>query len=162
MHKIPNIRTIEGGQGLGELKFGFTRKEVESLLGKPDEIESFSFSEEDEEDLTENWHYDSLELSLSFAESDDWRLGTLAITSTQYQMKGFSPIGLSKDELEQKLEELGVDDLEYDDWSPEENPVHELMASDSLGINFWFDDDKLSEVQWAPLFLDEDTLIWPS
>lgn len=159
--KMPNISTIEAGQGLGDLKFGLERKDVELILGAPDEIETFSFSEDDEDDMTENWHYDALELSLSFDDSDDWRLGTISITSSQYLLKGFAPIGLSKDELESKLEALGVDDLEYDDWSPEETPVHELMASDSLGINFWFDEDKLSEVQWAPLFLDEETIIWP-
>jgi len=158
--KMPNISTIEEGQGLGDLKFGLERKEVELLLGAPNEKESFSFSEE-EDDMTENWHYDALDLSLNFDESDDWRLGTISVTSGQYLIKGFSPIGLSKDELETKLKAQGVDDLEYDDWSPEENPIHELMASESLGINFWFDDDTLSEIQWSPLFLDEDTIIWP-
>ncbi len=158
---MPNISTIEEGQGLGELKFGLERKQVELILGAPDEKETFSYSEEEEDDMTENWHYDDLELSLSFDEGDDWRLGTISITSSQYLLKGFAPIGLSKEDLETKLEALGIEDLEYEDWSPEESPAHELMASDSLGINFWFDEDKLSEVQWGPLWIDEETILWP-
>ena len=42
-----------------------------------------------------------------------------------------------------------------------ENPTHELYSSDSLGINFWFDDNKLSEIQVSPLFVDNETIKWP-
>lgn len=158
---MPNLSSIEEGQGLGDLKFGLKREDVEALLGAPDEKESFSYSEDEDEDLTENWHYDDLELSISFDEEDDYRLGTISVTSNRYLLKGFSPIGLSKEELQTKLAEHGTDDLEYEDWSSEESPAHELLASDSLGINFWFDENELSEIQWGPLFLDEETIIWP-
>ena len=42
-----------------------------------------------------------------------------------------------------------------------ESPTHELISSDQLGINFWFDEDTLSEVQWGPLFVDDETIKWP-
>ena len=42
-----------------------------------------------------------------------------------------------------------------------ESPSHELLASDFLGINFWFDEDQLSEVQWGPLFVDDESIDWP-
>lgn len=155
-----NIYLIEEGQGLGVLKFGLERNEVELILGKPDEIESYSYSK-DEEDLTENWHYDDLDLSLGFDEEDYWRLATIAITSSEYSFKGISPIGFSKDELKNELKIKGIVDLEFEDWSSKESPSHELLSSDSLRINFWFDENRLSEVQWGPLFLDDETIHWP-
>ena len=155
-----NINLIEEGQGIGALKFGLKRNTVELILGMPDEKEKYSYSK-DEEDLTESWHYDNLDLSLGFDEEDDWRLVTIAITSTEYNFKGFSPIGLTKDELKNKLDAIGINDLEFEDWSSIESPSHELLSLDSLGINFWFDENRLSEVQWGPLFIDDETINWP-
>jgi hypothetical protein len=156
----PNISTIDEGQGLGVLKFGLDRKAVELILGKPDEIENYSY-QSDEEDLTENWHYDELELSLGFDEEEDWRLTTIAITSSNYKFKELDVIGVSKAEFIEKLKDNKINDLEHEDWSTEESPSHELLSSDKLGINFWFDENKLSEVQWGPLFIDDETIDWP-
>lgn len=155
-----NINLIEEGQGLGVLKFGLERNAVELILGVPDEKKRYSYSK-DEEDLTESWYYYSLDLFLGFDQEDDWRLVTIAITSTKYNFKGFSPIGLKKGELKSKLDTVGISDLEFEDYSSIENPSYELLSSDSLGINFWFDENRLSEVQWGPLFIDDETINWP-
>ncbi len=155
-----NINSIIEGEGLGELKFGLTREVVSSILGEPDEKEEYSYSDT-EENLTENWHYDELELSLAFDQEDDWRLGTIAVASADYKFHDFNPIGLSKEELKAKLKEKGIEDLVFEDCSTIENLSHELLSSDSLSMNFWFDEDSLSEVQWAPLFEDEETIKWP-
>lgn len=156
----PNISTIDEGQGLGVLKFGFDRKAVELILGKPDEIEDYSY-QSDEEDLTENWHYDELDVSLGFDEEDDWKLTTISITSSNYIFKGIPLLGLSKEALKNELKAKGIIDLEYENLSSEELPTHELLSSDSLCINFWFDEDQVSEVQWGPLFIDDETIDWP-
>ena len=155
-----NINLIEEGQGLGDLKFGLERNAVELILGKPDEKENYSYTKE-KEDLTESWHYDDLDLSLGFDEEEEWRLGTISITSSEYIFKGLSPIGLSKDELKNELKKHGIVDLEFEDWSTIESPSHELLSSDSLGIFFWFDDNRLGEVQWGPQFIDDETIDWP-
>ena len=42
-----------------------------------------------------------------------------------------------------------------------ESPTHELYSSDCLGINFWFDYNKLTEIQISPLFIDNNTIKWP-
>ena len=156
-----NISEILEGVGLGEVKFGLERENVEQILGKPEEKENYSHSDGDD-DLAENWHYDELELSLGFDEEDDWRLVTLAVTSQDYKFRDFTPIGLSKKELIEKLNAHKITDLEAEDWASAESPTHELLSSESLGINFWFDEDKLSEVQWSPLFLDDETVNWPA
>lgn len=155
-----NINLIIEGEGLGDLKFGLYKDDVKLILGQPNEIEEYSYSNSDA-DLTESWHYDELDLSIGFDEEDDWRLVTIAISSSNYKFREFSPIGLSKDELTKKFDELNINDLEYEDWSSEESPSHELLTSDLLGINFWFDNNRLSEVQWGPHFIDDENIKWP-
>lgn len=159
-HTKPNIDEIIEGEGLGDLKFGMFKDDVILILGQPNEIEEYSYTSSDH-DLTESWHYDELDLSLGFDEEDDWRLVTIAIGSSNCKFRDFYPIGLSKDELTKKLHELYINDLEFEDWSSEESPSHELLTSDLLGINFWFDDNRLSEVQWGPHFIDDENIKWP-
>lgn len=157
MRQIGN--DIIEGVGLGKLKFGMEMSTVQLILGKPAEKDKYSYTKE--EDLTENWHYNDFELSLTFDQEDEWRLGTIAITTEDYKFLEFIPIGLTKEELILKLKENDVRDLELERWSTEEDPSHELLSSELLGINFWFDEDKLTEVQWGPFFLDEETIRWP-
>lgn len=159
-----DIQDILAGEGLGRIRFGMSREEVREILGEPDEIDTFSHSENDGEsdDLMESWHYDELELSASFDELEDWRLVTLAVSSPDYLFEGKSLIGLDKEELVPVLHELGLRELEYEDWSSNENADHKLISSEEAGVNFWLDEDVLSEIQWGPLFSDEDDCIeWP-
>ena len=62
---------INSGEGLGELMFGMSTQEVEDLLGSADEKEVYDLETGDK---TESWHYDELELSLSFVVSSEVRL----------------------------------------------------------------------------------------
>lgn len=155
------LKTIQAGQGLGSIKFGITRDELKKLIGEPDEVDSFSHSE-DEDDVTEAWHYDMLELSASFDQMESWRLVTLSVSSPKYQFEGRSLIGLERKELIDVLQGLGLTDLEYEDWSSAESPDHKLIASEEAGMNFWLDEGVLSEIQWTPLYDDEqECLLFP-
>lgn len=155
------LKTIQAGQGLGSIKFGITRDELKKLLGEPDEVDSFSHSE-DEDDVTEAWHYDMLELSASFDQMESWRLVTLSVSSPKYLFEGRSLIGLERKELIDVLQSLGLTDLEYEDWSSAESPDHKLIASEEASMNFWLDEGVLSEIQWTPLYSDEqECLLFP-
>jgi hypothetical protein len=157
---IENLQVIKPGSGLGVLKFGMSRDEVKDLLGEPNEIEKYSYNEEDHE-YTEAWHYDPLELSLGFDQVDDWKLTTLSVTSKFYELEKTKLIGLNKEKVMDFLEQMEVDDFELEDWSSEDNPGHELIVSDKKGLNFWFEDDTLQEIEWGPIWLDEKTFRWP-
>lgn len=156
----PTIKQILSGIGLGELKFGMTRDQIEAILGQPNEKEKYSYADFGD-DFTENWHYDDLELSLGFDQEEDWRLVTLAVTSKDFSFDRFIPIGLTKELLGSELHNIGINDLDFEDWTTEENVSHELLSSKILGINFWFDNNSLTEVQWAPLLIDDETIKWP-
>lgn len=155
-----NLKEIKAGIGLGQLKFGMSRDEVKKLLGEPDEIESYSYAEEDQ-DLTESWHYDELELSLGFDGEEDWKLTTISVTSDFYELKNKRLMGLSKEDLLTALSELDFADLDIDDWESDDNTEQTLISSDSFGMGFWVEDGFLIEIQWNPLFSDEDTIVWP-
>lgn len=154
------LKEIKTGTGLGIIKFGMNRNEIRDLLGEPDEIEAFSYTESDS-DLTESWHYDEMEVSLGFDEVDDWRLVTLSITSGFYEFHGQKIIGKSKDEILALLNSMQIKDLNVEGFSTPENTTHEVVASDSLSMNFWFDEGVLAEIQWSPFINEDETVKWP-
>ncbi len=135
------------------MEFGLTRKEVESLLGKPDEVQKYSHSSFHEEP-TEAWHYDGLELSLGFDEADDWRLVNIATTFVDCELFGKRLFGLSQLALIRVLEELGLDDLELENL-PEGQQV---LISHSTAIHLWLENGKLSEIQFGPYYINEDPM----
>ena len=154
------LKDIKPGYGIGSLKFGLSRKEVEQILGKPNEVEEHDYSESDS-DITETWHYDDLELSLEFDKEVDWRLITFSVSSEFYEFEGNQVIGLSEDKLISLLQKLKIEEFEVENLSPIENPSQKLITVDDLGVNFWFDNEVLMEVQWCVLFKEDDTIDWP-
>lgn len=154
------LKEILPGIGLGELKFGLNRDQVKGMLGEPDEIEMYRYGDS-EKDGTESWHYDELDLSIAFDEEEDWRLVTIAVSSEFFEYAGNKVINLTKKEVLSMLESLEIEDLEEEDMSETEEVKYELITSEELSINFWFEDDVLSEIQWGPQFLDDDTINWP-
>jgi hypothetical protein len=160
-------KEIISGEGLGKIKFGMTRDAVKVLIGEPDEVENYSYADEeedyneDDEDLTELWHYDELELSLSFDKLEDWRLINMAVSSDGYTLKGKKVIGLERQELLGLLKSMDLGHLEYEDHSSTETPNHKLISAEDAGINFWLENEVLTEIQWGPRFKDDDSVIWP-
>ena len=156
-----NIQDIKIGEGLGEVKFGMTREQVSSILGQPDDIDQYSDSDL-EDDSSESWHYDELEISLSFDEDADWKLVTIAVSAPNYKLDNKELIGLEGEEVIKVLESLNLGSHETEDWSSEEIPDHKLISFTDSQINFWVEDGELTEIQWGPLFIDEETIKWPN
>jgi hypothetical protein len=157
---INELKDIKPGYGLGIIKFGMTRAEIISILGEADNIENYSYTDSDTE-LTEAWEYEELELSLNFDKDEDWRLVMISVTSDLYRLNGKKIIGLSQEKLLAQLNELKFSDLNVEDYSSEEIPDHKLIEVDSKSINFWIEDGIVDEIQWSPLFIDDDTIVWP-
>ena len=167
------LKDIRPGQGLGLLKFGMTRHQVRMLLGEPDEMDALVYNEEGSDevdalvyneegsDAGEAWHYDTLELSVSFDRHADWKLVSMAVSSPEYTFNGTPLIQLNKTELLRQLKMLGISDLDQEDLSTSDAPNYHLLSSEGLCINFFLEEDKLSEIQWSPLFEEDDTIIWP-
>jgi hypothetical protein len=155
------MKEIIIGQGLGPVKFGMTRDQVEALLGAPDEVEENVDIDEDLDEAAEAWHYDELEMSASFDMEDDWRLGMMAISSEDATLNGKALIGLNRNQLLESLQDMGFEDLVFEDWSDEEDEDRHLVQSDASAINFWLEEGILTEIQWGPRYLDDETVDWP-
>ena len=154
------LKEIKSGVGLGVLKFGMTRAEIKLILGEPSFTDRYSHSDSDN-DLTESWEYDDLELSLSFDEEESWKLTMMSVNSDFYEFEGKSLIGKSEKDILADLAFLKVEDTSLEDVSEHDGENHKVIEIDEKSINFWFIDGVLDEIQWSPLFIDDDTIKWP-
>lgn len=150
------MKAIELGIGIAEIKFGMSKTEVEKILGKPDDKEQELYGE-DEEAMLESWHYDEKDLSLGFDEDEDWKLITIAVSEESYTLKGKQVIGLSLEKMVDTLNSLGIDELEL-----EEDEEISVLYADDQSMKVWLEDKVVTEIQWGPLFKDEDTIAWPN
>lgn len=155
-----NITDIKIGLGLGDIEFGITKEKLKYLLGEPDEIDSYNASGDDDGYLTESWHYDEHEFSVSFDEEDNWKLTTISISSPECTFKGNQLIGKNIDDVLQMIEKEDLGENELEELS-EEGIDQKLVSYVSSSLNLWFEDDLLSEIQWGPFWDDEDTPKWP-
>lgn len=153
---MENTQEINIGRGLNNILFGISRDTLKKQLGEPTEIDNYNAGDDDEY-LTEAWHYDNFEISASFDEEDDWRLTTLSTSSPIAKLEGKNVIGMTVAQIEELIAPLQLGDVEMEDM--EEDQL--LMSIVASSINFWFEEGKLSEVQWGVLWKDEDTPKWP-
>lgn len=147
---------IKIGIGIDKVKFGMERSEVLQILGEPSEKELFSYSE-DEDDLTEVWHYDDQEMSLSFDEADHWRLIMIAASDDTFTYNNQHLIGKSYEQVLNALKEMDIQNIEEEEVSEYDKVIK--VEDDSL--NIWFDNNEASEIQWGPKWSDDDTPIFP-
>ena len=154
------LKEIKPGYGLGNLKFGMKKAEVKLMLGEPSYIDAYSHSDSDH-DLTESWQYDDLQLSLSFDEEENWKLTMISVSDNFYELESTSLIGLNEENLLKQLSLMNLEDVALEDCSEDDSENHKLIEIDEKSINFWFVDGILDEIQWSPLFIDDDTIKWP-
>ena len=152
---------IKVGIGLGDITFGSSKSNVKNIIGEPDEIEKLDVPVDDEEILLEQWHYDDMELSVSFELDDNEVLDTIAVSSSDYTINGISIIGKNINEINDLLISLQLGTFEKEDLSDEEEKTIVFRFIEN-NMNFWFEDDILSEIQWGPVFLNEPPVIFPN
>jgi len=152
--------TIIIGKGLGDIKFGFTKEDLKNSIGEPTEIDTYNATGEEDGYLTESWHYDDDEFSVSFDEEDNWRLTTIAVSSPDFTFNGKKLIGLSINDVLSEIEPENLGDNELEDLS-DNNTNQKLISFINSSLNLWFEDNLLSEIQWGVLWENEDTPAWP-
>jgi hypothetical protein len=150
-----DIKNIIIGKGAGPVEFGMTRDMLKEILGEPDEIDSY---DDEGNSGTEAWHYDDLELSVSFDEDEHWRLSTMAVSSEEFSLKGELLIGLERADLISKIKALHLGKPEFEELDTDDEQQHELICVEAVSINFWLEDGVLSEIHWGPLFDEDDEM----
>jgi hypothetical protein len=148
-------KNIEIGNGFGSIQFGMNRDEVKRLTGEPDEIENYQHSEVNNE-KSEAWHFDDPEISLAFEEFNDWKLTSIAVSSPDFLLEGKKLMGLGKDEVMQALKKMDLGKIQQEDCSSDESPELYLISVDDAGLNLWFDENVLTEIQWSIIWAEDD------
>lgn len=141
------LEFITPQKGIGPIEFGITREKALEILGQPTEIESVN----DEDDMYngEVWHYDELEISLSFDEDSDWQLFEMSVASPDISIGGKLKVGMDLASLKNQLNEMGWDD--YDTDSMKVNNTEEIYVLELVSHNvlFWFEDGLVCEIQFS-------------
>lgn len=147
------MKNILKGIGVGGLRFGVYTTDIEEELGNPTESEP-------NEEGGENWHYDDLDMSISFDE--DSRLVTIAVSEESYLLEGLTLIGKDMEFVEEQVKNLNLGEAFAEKFSEDEDESEiEVIGFEESSLNLWFEDGTLTEIQFWPLFKDEDTIIWP-
>jgi hypothetical protein len=155
------MQNIQLGIGVDSLKFGMTKEDVLKLLGEPDDKELYSYDEDEDsedEDLTEVWHYDTHEFSLSFDEADNWRLVMIAASDEKYTLEGKTIIGLDENAATKLLNDLKLGTVETDEL---EDDGGRVLKIEEKSLNVWLDNGIVSELQWGPFWDENDEPIFP-
>lgn len=141
-----NSKEIELGIGIDQLKFGMTPALVTDILGEADEKNSVSYSEEDPDYVSEEWHYDSIEMSLVFDMLDKMELTTISVSSEQYTLEGKQLIGLEREQVMRLIGEMDINP----DWEElvENDSNAATITNEEEGVSLYFEDGLLSEIQW--------------
>lgn len=150
--KLMEMKNINKGVGLGSLKFGIYTTDVEEELGNPSEAEK-------NEDEGENWHFDDYDMSMSFDE--DSRLVTIAVSDESYLLEGVSLIGKDVEFVEEQVKNMNLGKSFHEEMSEGEEGGISVLGFEDSSMNLWFEDGVLTEIQFWPLFKDEDTIVWP-
>ncbi len=152
--KLMEMKNIKKGVGLGNLKFGICTTDVEEELGNPSEAEK-----NEDEDEGENWHYDDYDMSMSF--DADSRLVTIAVSDESYLLEGVSLIGKDVEFVEEQVKGMDLGESFHEEMSEGEDGGVSVLGFEDSSMNLWFEDGILTEIQFWPLFKDEDTIVWP-
>lgn len=155
------IKIIRLGRGLGSINFGISKDDLEEILGEPDHIDSFE-NEDPNLGETHVWSYEKQQLSFTFEELDQFRLGMISTHGDQQTLREIMRIGMKKQLVLDTLEEVNLTNYAEEDHSNLDNPNHTLVAIDEKSLYLWFDDDILSEIQWFPYYDEDEEIIWPS
>jgi len=154
-----HLKEIRIGEGLGTLRFGATMQQVAQTLGEPAEKERYAIDEDDDEE-TEDWHYDDLGISLSFEELEGWQLTSIAVSGEDFTLEGQQLIGRTKEDVLAEFGKRKWGSPEEDDVISSEEDGQSLYHIDDAMLSLWFEEDELTEVQWGPL-VKAGEIVWP-
>ena len=84
-----------------------------------------------------------------------------SVSSDFYELEEASLIGLNEKKLIDQLDEIDFGNVYVEDCSENDDEDLKVIEIDEKSINFWLTNGVLDEIQWSPLFIDDDTIKWP-
>ncbi|MBI9059919.1 hypothetical protein L3049_03040 [Labilibaculum sp. DW002] len=152
-----NSNDIILGKGILGIQFGMIQAEVEKILGQADDVGEYSLSPEE---ASVTLFYHDKGLSFTFESIDQDKLSYISVLKEQYKLFQFIQVGLSKKMLMDELEHFQLGEPEFENADSEEFPTHELIFFPNENLHLWFDNNKISEIQFGPFWEDFKTIVW--
>lgn len=144
--------------GLGEIRLGSSREAALTLLGEPDRREKFSFLDDE---TTEYFEYDDLELELGYSTDDGDQLGVIRCGSHTLTLDGKPIIGLPLDEF---LESHSGFQIEEDEEGEDEDDFlesHPDYIHPEKDLSVTILENLVTSVSIFPAWNEDDTPRWP-
>jgi len=63
--------------------------------------------------------------------------------------------------VEEQVKSMNLGESFHEEMSEEEEGGISVLGFEDSSMNLWFEDGILTEIQFWPLFKDEDTIAWP-
>lgn len=149
-----DINTIHIGIGLGKLCFGSSMDECRAMLGEPEDVMEETFDDE----VYITWFYHDGTLTLHFEESEDFRLGTIAVSHDGALLDGKAVMGKTIEEITGFLTATNRTFVIEQDIEDREMTLIEVQ---DMECHFIFINNRLETVQWSYFWIDGDTPNWP-
>ena len=137
---------IKPKEGLGDVKFLSTVDEFISMIGQPDDDELIQ--EKISKFNSRILHYDSLELSASFDEENNWKLSSITVNSDAFHINDIHLFNCSKIDFLKKIEPLDLGTFEIDVYN-EEDYSSTTYYFKLNNISFWFENEEKKKIQWG-------------
>ena len=142
---------VKPGIGIGLVKFGMNKEEVESLFGKPNEV-----SIDEEDDNKEIWTFNDKKMRLSFYADEGYRLGYIESSNLALEINGKKLLGkkidaVKKEFLNQKIK----------DWEHEKYPFFSICFNEDYYISLHESYGEITEVSIGVPFKNDDEFQWP-
>ncbi|HEX8517108.1 MAG TPA: hypothetical protein VF868_13000 [Bacteroidia bacterium] len=141
--------------GLSNILFGTSMAEIEKILDSPDETEVL----DDMEDCKSTvWHYWDQGFSLFFDENNDQLFGCVEIDNENTLLWGKKIFTLNEKEIINLFKSRNFPEFETE--------VHEWgekrLSFDAANIDFYFEKNKLTSINYGKSLIDPQILILPN
>ncbi|NNT72817.1 hypothetical protein HKT18_11370 [Flavobacterium sp. IMCC34852] len=137
--------TINPKNGVDQLLFGMKQNHVEAIYGKP----SKQFKDEDGNII---YHYNTLKISLTFYEDEDFRLGYMACSNPESTVLGDQVIGKNIETIKAGLP--------FKSWTVEDFDSFENHFNESNWLILQTEFDTVIRVEIGAIIKDNDEFDW--
>lgn len=137
-------------KGIGNIKFGMNRSEVEKIIEKPDR------SIMDPEDVNELiWEYNDLKLRLTFYQNEGGRLGYIRSSNSKLTIADHKIIDKNVDEI------IKLIDPNSESWEKEEYDLFTTYFNDSNWLTLNATYERVSDLELGVPFKNDEEYDWP-
>ncbi len=153
MKKVTEIKPL---QGFGPLKFGSGQKEVEKVLGPPQETETIDVEGEIHE--VEVWSYWEQGHAVYFEKELDNVCTNFETDNLEATIFGKRVFELNQDLIIELMRKNGYEQFEIED---DEDLEERILFFNDAHLQVVFEKEKPVLVSWAVAMDDEENIQWP-